>query len=235
MNKKIIVGSIFVVFMLILLPTNSAVEVKNNINKDMTIKEIKELQNMDIKEFINFLVKLIEEYPELQNHISNEIEELEDKEIDKINFEEEDSNQTLLEKIWLKVFNYRLFRLYVIFWITVYTQSKITLIRTIHWAMKVLRWIKIGLILNIIELPDNQPPETPEITFAMDLENNTLTVVYVNPDNVLWSDLDQIGSGNCDPLPTGNVTVGDIITNCSGTIVIRYIPTNEVIGVFEFQ
>ena len=79
------------------------------------------------------------------------------------------------------------------------------------------------------------PPDTPEIIFAMDLENNTLTVVYVNPDDVLWSDLDQIGSGTCDPLPTGNVTVGDMITNCSGTIVLRYIPTNEVIGVFEFQ
>ncbi|MCK5112595.1 MAG: hypothetical protein KAQ84_03550, partial [Thermoplasmatales archaeon] len=146
-----------------------------------------------------------------------------------------DSNQSLIEKIWLRVFNYRLFRLYISFWILIYLQSKITLLRTINWAMKLLRWIQVGIILGIVDLPQYEPPETPDISFEMDIENNTLTVSYVYPEDVLWGDIDQIGSGTCDPLPTGNVTVGDEITNCMGMIVLRYIPTDEVLGVFEFE
>ena len=69
----------------------------------------------------------------------------------------------------------------------------------------------------------------------MDDVNNTLTVTFVTPGDTFWDDIDQIGSGTCDPLPTGNVSAGDVITNCSGIIVLRYIPTSGVIGVYEFD
>lgn len=69
----------------------------------------------------------------------------------------------------------------------------------------------------------------------MDDVNNTLTVISVTPEDTFWDDIDQIGSGTCDPLPTGNVSAGDVITNCSGIIVLRYIPTSGVIGVYEFD
>lgn len=60
-------------------------------------------------------------------------------------------------------------------------------------------------------------------------------MISVTPNTVPWSDIDQIGSGHCDPLPNGTVLIGDEITNCSGFIVLRYIPSNEILGVFEFD
>jgi hypothetical protein len=233
MNKKIIVGSVLVVFMLILLPSTSAVQVKTGLNGITKPTDFKEIQNMNIDELTKFIMELAEGNPEIQDEIIRQVEEMEDENI--LQEELADSNQSFIEKIWLRVFNYRLFRLYISFWILIYFQSKIILMRTINWAMKLLRWIQIGIILGIVDLPQYEPPETPDISFEMDTENNTLTVSYVYPEDVLWSDIDQIGSGTCDPLPTGNVTTGDEITNCIGIIVLRYIPTDEVLGVFDFE
>lgn len=232
MNKKIIVGSVLVVFMLMLLPSTSAVQVKTGLNGIIKLTDFKEIQNMNIGDLTDFIIELAEGNPELQDEIIRQVEEMKDEDI--LQEELADSNQSFIEKIWFRVFNYRLFRLYISFWILIYFQSKIILMRTINWAMKLLRWIQVGIILGIVDLPQYEPPETPDISFEMDIENNTLTVGYVSPEDVLWSDIDQIGSGTCDPLPTGNVTVGDEITNCIGIIVLRYIPTDEVLGVFEF-
>ena len=234
MNKKIFIGSIIVVFMLMFLPITSSIQTNQEINENFQLKDFKDLQNMDLDYLTDFLIDIILENPEISDDIINQKEEFEKDYILNNDIEDDDSNQTFLEKIWLRVFNYRLFRLYLIFWITIYFQSKITLLRTIHWSMKVLRWVKIGIILGVINLPDYEPSETPEISFEMDIENNTLIVEYVYPDDVLWDDIDQIGSGNCDPFPNGYIMVGNEITNCLGMIVLRYIPTNEVIGVFEF-
>ncbi|UCF12088.1 MAG: hypothetical protein JSW06_08605 [Thermoplasmatales archaeon] len=187
---------------------------------------------MNIDDLTDFIMGLAERNPEIQDEIICQIEEMDDEDI--LQEELADSNQSLIEKIWFRVFYYRLFRLYLSFLILLCFQSKITLMRTINWAMKLLRWIQIGVILGIVDFPIYEPPVTPDISFEMDIENNTLTVSYVYPENVLWSDIDQIGSGACDPLPTGNVTTGDEITNCIGIIVLRYIPTDEVPGVFEF-
>jgi hypothetical protein len=102
------------------------------------------------------------------------------------------------------------------------------------WGIKLLRWVKIGIILGFID-PSQQPPQTPDVVFEQDEVNNTLMVVSVNQDNVLWSDIAEIGSGSCDPFPVGNVTVGGEIINCSGIIVLQYIPTEAILGVFEFN
>jgi hypothetical protein len=191
---------------------------------------------MNMDEMIDFIMELAEGNPEIQDEIIRQVEEIEDEDIlQKESDELADSNQSLLEKIWFRIFNYRLFRLAISFGILISYQSKITLLRTTHWATKLFRWIQVGIILGIVDLPDYEPPETLSISFEMDMDNNTLVVDYVYPEDVLWGDIDQIGSGTCDPLPTGNVTVGDEITNCLDMIVLRYIPTNEVLGVFEFE
>ena len=233
MKKKIIVGSILVVFMLMLLPSNTAVQLNTGLNRITNLTDFKEIQNMNMGELTDFIMELAEGNPKIQDEIIRQVEEMEDEDI--LQEELADSNQSVIEKIWMGIFNYRLFRLSVSFWISLYLQSKITIIRTIHWAMKLLRWIQVGIILDIIDLNPDGPQETPDISFEMDMENNTLIVSYVYPEDVSWSDIDQIGSGTCDPLPTGNVTVGDEITNCMGVIVLRYIPTNEVLGVFDFE
>jgi len=236
MNKKIIVGSVWVVFMLMLLPSTTAIQVNTGLNGITKLTDFKDIQNMNMDEMIDFIMELAEGNPEIQDEIIRQVEEIEDEDILQKELDElADSNQSFIEKIWFRVFNYRLFRLFVSFWILLYSQSNITLLRATHWTTKLLRWIQVGVILGVVDLPDYEPPETLDISFEMDLENNTLVVDYVTPEDILWGDIDQIGSGTSDPLPTGNVTVGDEIANCLGMIVLRYIPTNEVLGVFEFE
>lgn len=233
--KKIMIGSILAVFMLMLLPSSIAVQSNAGLNGITKLPDIEKIQNMDIDELIDVIVELSKEYPLIHEEIVCQIEEMEDEEIlqDELN-ELADSNQSIIEKIWLGVFNYRLFRLYISLFVYLYVQSKLTMIRTTTWAIKVLRWVKIGIILGIVDPTIQGPSETPDISFEMDMENNTLTVISVSPEDVLWTDIGQIGSGSCDPLPTGNVTVGDEITNCAGIIVLRYAPTDDVLGIFDF-
>lgn len=51
--------------------------------------------------------------------------------------------------------------------------------------------------------------------------------------SILWDDI-QI-QGICNTSGLGKyVTVGDVITNCSGTIRMTYKPTNTLIGSWSF-
>ena len=48
-----------------------------------------------------------------------------------------------------------------------------------------------------------------------------------------WSNVDK-GDSRCD-LPSGFIHAGDIITNCSGTVILRWIPTNTLINFWNFR
>ena len=235
MKKKIIIGSILVVLMLMLLPSTTSLQLNTRLNRGTSFPGIEEIQNMDINGLMDFIVEMSKDYPLLQEEIICQIEEMEDEKTlqDELN-KPLDSNQSIIEKIWTLVFNYRLFRFSVSAFFYLSFQSKLTLWRTLTWSIKLIRWIKVGIILGIVDPTFGGPPDSPQISFEMDIQNNTLTVESVYPDDVSWEDIDEIGSGTCDLLPTGTVTVGDQITNCTGVIVLRYIPTNGIIGIFEF-
>jgi hypothetical protein len=233
MKKKMIGGCILIVSMLMLLPSTTAVQLNTGLEKMTWLTGFEEFRTMDMDELTDFIMGLIQENSEMQDDFLRIIEEMQGEDL--LREDITNSNQSIIEKIWGQVLNYRLFRLYVCFMLSVYLQSKITIVRTISWAIRVLRWTNIGIILGIVDLTPDGPSETPTIIFSMDLENNTLTVSNVYPEDVMWSDIDQIGSGTSNPFPTGNVSMGDMITNCVGIIVLRYIPTNEVLGVFEFE
>ncbi|MFO7678124.1 MAG: hypothetical protein R6V50_07085 [Thermoplasmatota archaeon] len=247
MKKHLVIGSIMVVFLLMVLPTINAVEAQSTQHTtrlDITYAEIK---NMDTKELIAFILELSEEYPELNQEFEQMIKELDASPYESLLAEEisedvyakdDDSqpvnnNQTMLERLFWRIFKYRLFRLYICTAIFLFTQSKISLYRTTTWAIKLLRLVKIGIILGFID-PSTPDPETPSIEFMQDTTNNSLTVISVKPDNLLWGDIKEIGSGSCDPLPSGTVMVGDQITNCTDIIVLRHTPSNTILGVFDF-
>ena len=74
---------------------------------------------------------------------------------------------------------------------------------------------------------------TPSIVFTQDDMANTLTVQYVSSSTVLWSDIDV--QGECDTSGQGMyVTVGDTLTNCTGTIRLVYVPTYTSLGSWTF-
>jgi len=249
MKRRIIVGSIVAIFLMVLVPVTNAIQIQTA-EKELSTSYIsyETIKNMDADELIVFIQNLAKDYPQLYEDFQRCVDEMENTPVSSMVTKQlsdipitknqgpqpKSDNQTFIEKIFWKIFNYRVFRLYISTCLFLYFQSKFTLMRTMTWGIKLLRLVKIGILLGFID-PSQQQPQTPDIVFEQDEVNKTLMVVSVNPDNVLWSDIAEIGSGSCDPLPMGNVTVGGEITNCSGIIVLQYIPTEAILGVFEFN
>lgn len=249
MKRRIIIGSIIAIFLMVLVPVTNAIQIQT-VEKERSISYIsyEKIKNMDADELIIFIQNLAKDYPQLYEDFQRCVDEMENTPVSSMVTKQlsdipitknqgpqpKSDNQTFIEKIFWKIFNYRVFRLYISTCLFLYFQSKFTLMRTMTWGIKLLRLVKIGILLGFID-PSQQQPQTPDIVFEQDEVNKTLMVVSVNPDNVLWSDIAEIGSGSCDPLPMGNVTVGGEITNCSGIIVLQYIPTEAILGVFEFN
>lgn len=234
MKKKIILGSIILVFMLLTLPVTTAVQINSGLIDIKQKNNFKEITNMDINEVIDFLIKTTEDYPQIQEEIIKQIEELEETN-NEITIKRAESNQSIIQKIWQLVLRYRFFRFSFSLFLYISFPSKITMWRTLTWSVKIINWIKIGIILGTVDPDFWKHMYTPEIIFEMDEVNNTLTVIQVNPDDILWEDIEQIGSGDCDPFPTGTVEINDEITGCTGIIILRYKPTGQLIGIYEFE
>jgi hypothetical protein len=74
----------------------------------------------------------------------------------------------------------------------------------------------------------------PNINFNADDNTDIITVTSVSDSNILWSNIDIIG--NCSYSNVGTyVDKNDQITNCTGNIIIKYNPTNTLLGIFEFS
>jgi hypothetical protein len=245
MKRRIIIGSIFVVFFIALVPVTNAIQVQTVQNRvPDNIMSFQEFQEMDTQELIAFLLFLAHDSPEIPTefiHIANEVQQMYNSESHQSSSvikktrgsQQNDDNQTFLETLFWKIFNYRLFRVYLSALLFVYFQSNFTLYRTMTWGIRLLRCVKIGILLGFIN-PSQQPPQTPLIGFQQDLTNMTLTVTSTSAINIPWTDIAEIGAGSCDPFPEGFVTAGDIITNCTGIIVLQYLPTYEILCYFEF-
>lgn len=85
-------------------------------------------------------------------------------------------------------------------------------------------------VLGVFEF--SQEPY-PSILCVKDISARTLTVVSASPYDILWSDLDIMGSCDTSGL-NGYIEAGDQITNCYGTITIRHISTNLLLGSWDF-
>jgi len=249
MKRRIIIGSILAIFLMVFVPVTNAIQIQT-VEKEWSTSYIsyETIKNMDADELIGFIQNLAKEYPQLYTEFQRCVDKMEKTPVSSLVTKQlndmsitknqgpqpKSDNQTFIEKIFWKIFNYRTFRVFISTCLFLVFQSKFTLMRTTTWAIRLLRWVKIGILLGFID-PSQQGPKTPVIAFEQDVVNNTLVVVSVNPDSVLWSDIAEIGSGSCDPFPVGNVTVGGEIINCTGIIVLQYIPTDAILGVFEFN
>ncbi|HUT00026.1 MAG TPA: hypothetical protein VMY59_06895 [Candidatus Thermoplasmatota archaeon] len=249
MKGRTIVGSIVAILLIVFVPVTNAIQIQT-VQKELSSSIISydTLKNMNSDELVVFIQSLAQDYPQLSEEFQHAVDKMKNapfsslvtKRADGISVnknqepQSKSDNQTLLEKIFWKIYNYRVFRLLVSTLLFIYTQSKFTLWRTMTWGIRLLRWVKIGILLGFID-PNQQQPQTPNIVFQQDTTNKTVQVLSIDSNDVLWSDIDQIGAGSCDPLPVGNVTAGDILTNCTGIIVLQYIPTQEILGVFEFD
>ncbi len=246
MKGKMVFGSIIAVLLITLVPATNAVEIRSlEQQSTRTLSSYEQFKTLDADEIVHFIQSLASEYPGLSEQFQQAVDDIiitphdaqsQSKSLLEKNqgSQQPDDNQTFLEKIFWKIYNYRVFRLVVSALLFLKFQSKFTLWRTMTWGIRILRWIKIGVLLGYID-PSQQPTQTPSIGFSPDLTNHTLTVISTSASDILWSDITEIGEGSCDAFPAGNVTIGDIITNCTGIIVLQYLPTFEILYVFEFD
>jgi len=247
MKRWSIIGSLIAILLITSVPASSAIQiqaVEQGISASPVMYET--LKQMDAEDLMVFIQTLAKDYPQISEEFQQATGELENTPVSSmisryiqdiiIDKNQQprlrNDNQTFLEKIFWKVYNYRVFRLLISTLLFIYHPSKITLWRTMTWGIRLLRITKIGILLGYID--PTQKPQTPAIEFQQDLGNNTLTVVTA-PVDVLWSDIKEIGEGSCAPFPEGSVVAGDMITNCTGIIVLQYVPTSIILGVFEFD
>ncbi len=67
----------------------------------------------------------------------------------------------------------------------------------------------------------------------MDKSERTLKVQHLYQERINWED-HEVCSGEAI-LPTGLVSEGDTIQNCRGNVALRHIPTNSLMGAFDFE
>ncbi|KYK22120.1 hypothetical protein AYK25_02825 [Thermoplasmatales archaeon SM1-50] len=249
MKRRIVIGSIMTAFLIAFIPVTTAIQIQT-VEYNLTPSYISNdaIKNMTDKELVVFISALVQDYLQTYEKFQDYVDDMEDTLVSSIIIkqvnvlldnknqdpQQTNDNQTMLEKIFWNIFKYRAVRVAISLILYEYTLSKIILWRTMTWGIRLLRWLKIGILLGIIN-PNQQNPYTPTINFEQDMINKTLTVLSVNPDSVIWETIAEIGEGSCDPLPEGVVTVGDTLTNCTGIIVLNYLPTDEILGIFEFD
>ena len=97
--------------------------------------------------------------------------------------------------------------------------------------------VALIIIAGVVLLKvDIKPPvdvgETPELRFIIDEVNKKIIVDYVS-EETLWKDIEIIGDCSRSYLST-YVVKGDEITDCRGTITLKYIPTGKELGSWTF-
>jgi flagellin-like protein len=78
------------------------------------------------------------------------------------------------------------------------------------------------------------PQATPNIQFVKDDIADKLTVASADPNDLLWADISIIGTYTSLVNSTANVLAGDYLDGCSGTISIRHVDTNTLLGTWTF-
>ncbi|HEC93465.1 MAG TPA: hypothetical protein ENI51_10850, partial [Candidatus Atribacteria bacterium] len=75
---------------------------------------------------------------------------------------------------------------------------------------------------------------TPAIGFQPESQKHKIKITYVESNDVLWSDISIVGDCNTSDLGE-YVTDSDIITECSGRIIVKYIQNGVVLADYNFD
>jgi hypothetical protein len=89
------------------------------------------------------------------------------------------------------------------------------------------------LAVVIFERKNKQEQVTQVTQLAMDKSSKTLVVQRLYREGLHWED-HEVCSGEAI-LPTGVVAEGDTIVSCKGNVALRHIPTNTLLGAFDFE
>ena len=76
-------------------------------------------------------------------------------------------------------------------------------------------------------------PVSSTRNLILEQEGNTLRVTFVYPSDLYWYEVERSGTGTAT-LPSGIIVYGDTITNCQGTVTLRWASTGELIDTWYF-
>ena len=106
------------------------------------------------------------------------------------------------------------------------------LLKVIVAVIVIAALISVVVYYFLLPRPGSVDKFYPNLICSHDDIEDIITVVIVD-DDLLWSEIQIIGNCNTSGLGT-YVKIDDEITNCSGTIIIIYIPTNMLIDEWNF-
>ena len=93
--------------------------------------------------------------------------------------------------------------------------------------------ILVFILTSKYDKKEEKNIQKPKAIFSMDKNNKTLTVQKIYEDSLKWEE-HEICSGNAT-LPLGLLKEGDVVKNCKGNVALRHIPSNTLIGGFDFE
>jgi len=91
--------------------------------------------------------------------------------------------------------------------------------------------IAATVYVYVSSMTGEQTDKTPSITFEKDNQNSLLRVTGADPLNLQWDDVTVLGTAD---RPSGTIDAGDELSNCAGTVKLRWDPTNTLLGTWEF-
>lgn len=94
-------------------------------------------------------------------------------------------------------------------------------------------FIALILLGRFDKKEENPKIQKPPILFSIDKNTKTLTVQKIYEKNLKWED-NEICSGNA-ALPSGFIKPGDKLKNCDGNVALRHIPSNSLMGAYNFE
>lgn len=89
------------------------------------------------------------------------------------------------------------------------------------------------LISGSFEKSKDHKADQPPIKFTMDKSTRSLKVQKLYEKGLRWDDY-EICSGST-VLPAGTIEEGDTITKCKGNVALRHVPSNRLLGGFDFD
>jgi hypothetical protein len=93
--------------------------------------------------------------------------------------------------------------------------------------------VLIFILLGRFDKKEEKKIPKPPAIFSMDKNTRSLTVQEIYEDDLKWEE-HEICSGNAT-LPSGPIKEGDTIINCKGNVALRHVPTNILLGGYDFE
>jgi hypothetical protein len=91
----------------------------------------------------------------------------------------------------------------------------------------------VFILIGRFDKKEKKKITKPPTLLSMDKNTRTLTVQKIYENDLKWEE-HEICSGTAT-LPSGPIKEGDTIKDCKGNIALRYIPTNTLLGGYDFE